>query len=242
MIRSLRAWTVDRDQRRRAASYVAALFAEPADDDVAWLSEHGTDCDTDHARWELRYARRALGLLAAQRDALDDRTASLVASELARALANDPAVAPGKIRMAERQLNARLSAYRDALGNRQGEGSGWHLGRTLLEFAGHPMRRGRTSLRMRAICSRAIWANRTRRSGRASERRRFLDERTGDRLRASPVALLHAEGGTRTPTGIRPLALNPARLPIPPLRLSKKRYGRDQAKSTRSVAWRIREF
>jgi hypothetical protein len=137
VIRSLRAWTLDRDQRRRAASYVTALCAEPADDDVAWLSEHGTDCDTDHARWELRYARRALGLLAAQRDALDDRTASLVASELARSLANDSAIAPGKIRMAERQLNARLSAYGDALGNREGEGSGWHLGRTLLEFAGH---------------------------------------------------------------------------------------------------------
>ena len=57
--------------------------------------------------------------------------------ELARSLANDPAIAPGKIRMAERQLNARLSAYGDALGNREGEGSGWHLGRTLLEFAGH---------------------------------------------------------------------------------------------------------
>jgi hypothetical protein len=137
VIRSLRAWTADRDQRRRAASYVAVLFAEPEEDDVAWLSENGTDCDSDHARWELRYARRALGLLAAQRDALDDRTASLVASELARALGNDPAVAPGKIRMAERQLNARLSAYGDALGNREGEGSGWHLGRALLEFAGH---------------------------------------------------------------------------------------------------------
>ena len=137
MIRSLRAWTVDRDQRRRAASYVAALCAEPAEEDVTWLSEHGTDCDTDHARWELRYARRALGLLAAQRDALDDRTASVVATELARSLANDPAIAPGKIRMAERQLNARLSAYGEALGNREGEGSGWHLGRTLLEFAGH---------------------------------------------------------------------------------------------------------
>lgn len=137
MIRSLRAWTLDRDQRRRASRYVAALYAEPEEEDVRWLSENGTDCDADHARWELRYARRALGLLAAQRDALDDRTASLVATELARALANDPAVAPGKIRMAERQLNARLSAYGDALGNREGEGSGWHLGRALLEFAGH---------------------------------------------------------------------------------------------------------
>jgi hypothetical protein len=137
VIRSLRAWTLDRDQRRRAATYVSSLFVEPADEDVSWLSEHGADCDNDHARWELRYARRALGLLGAQRDALDDRTASLVASELARALANDPAVAPGKIRMAERQLNARLSAYGDALMNREGEGSGWHLGRALLDFAGH---------------------------------------------------------------------------------------------------------
>lgn len=110
---------------------------EPADEDIEWLSEHGTDCDTDHARWELRYARRALGLLAAQRDALDDRTASLVATALAQSLANDRAVAPGKIRMAERQLNARLTAYGDALMNREGEGSGWHLGRALLEFAGH---------------------------------------------------------------------------------------------------------
>jgi hypothetical protein len=137
VIRSLKAWTLDREQRRRAATYVAALMAEPAEEDVDWLSEHGTDCDVDHARWELRYARRALGLLGAQLDALDDRTASLVAAALARELANDRAVAPGKIRMAERQLNARLSAYGDALNNRAGEGSGWHLGRALLEFAGH---------------------------------------------------------------------------------------------------------
>ncbi|MEO7040385.1 MAG: hypothetical protein ABI446_14035 [Gemmatimonadaceae bacterium] len=137
MIRSLRAWTLDRAQRRRATNYVATLFVEPSDEDVEWLSHHGTDCDTDHARWELRYARRALGLLGAQRDALDDRTASLVAAALARELANDRAVAPGKIRMAERQLNARLTAYGDALTNREGEGSGWHLGRALLDFAGH---------------------------------------------------------------------------------------------------------
>lgn len=137
MIRALREWTLDREQRRRAASYVVTLFIEPSEDDVRWLSEHGTDCDVDHARWELRYARRALGLLGAQRDALDDRTASVVAAELARELANDRAVAPGKIRMAERQLNARLAAYGDALNNREGEGSGWHLGRALLEFAGH---------------------------------------------------------------------------------------------------------
>ena len=123
MIRSLRAWTLDRDQRRRAASYVAALCAEPAEEDVAWLSEHGTDCDSDHARWELRYARRALGLLAAQRDALDDRTASLVASELARALANDPAIAPGKIRVTE--ALERLVQLYEAMDKNEEEARWW---------------------------------------------------------------------------------------------------------------------
>jgi len=75
-------------------------------------------------------------LLSAQRDALDDRTASVVAHALAEALARDPAVAAGKLRMAERQLNARLTGYAAALSNREGAGSGWHLGRRLLEFAG----------------------------------------------------------------------------------------------------------
>lgn len=129
-------WRASRDQRARAAAYVASLFAEPAAEDVAWLAGSAAAGDADHARWELRYARRALGLLTAQRDALDDRTASLVARALGDALARDPAIAPGKLRVAERQLNTRLRAYGEALANRDGAGSGWHLGRTLLEFAG----------------------------------------------------------------------------------------------------------
>ncbi|MGH7624697.1 MAG: hypothetical protein ACREOJ_05170 [Gemmatimonadaceae bacterium] len=129
-------WRAARELTRRAASYVAALGAEPDAGEVAWLALAGTHGDRDHARWELRYARRALGLLSAQRDALDDRTASVVAHALGEALARDPAVAAGKLRMAERQLNARLTGYAAALSNREGAGSGWHLGRQLLEFAG----------------------------------------------------------------------------------------------------------
>jgi len=131
-----RDWRAGRAERSRAERYVATLTLDPAAEDVRWLAEAASGGDLDHARWELRYARRALGLLTAQRDALDDRTASLVARALARALARDPAVAPGKLAVAERQLNARLRAYADALANRGGAGSGWHLGRTLLEFAG----------------------------------------------------------------------------------------------------------
>jgi hypothetical protein len=131
-----RDWLDKRALRTRARSYVDTLCAEPAAEDVAWLAANGTSGDTDHARWELRYARRALGLLSAQRDALDDKTASAVAYALASALARDPSIAPGKLGVAERQLNARLRAYADALSNRAGAGTGWHLGRTLIEFAG----------------------------------------------------------------------------------------------------------
>ncbi len=132
----LREWRERRALRRRAENYVAHLFREPSDADVRWLADHGTGGDQDHARWELRYARRALGLLTAQRDALDDRTASVVARALGAALGRDRQIAPGKLRVAERQLNVRLRAFGDALSNREGAGTGWHLGRSLLEFAG----------------------------------------------------------------------------------------------------------
>ncbi|HET6702438.1 MAG TPA: hypothetical protein VFH14_11575 [Gemmatimonadaceae bacterium] len=132
----LREWRAQRALRAQATGYVKTLFAEPPDEDVRWLAANGTGGDLDHARWELRYARRALGLLTAQRDALDDRTGSAVAAALGRALARDPAIAPGRLRIAERQLNARLRSYGDALLRREGAGTGWHLGRALLDFAG----------------------------------------------------------------------------------------------------------
>ncbi len=130
------AWRARRALEARAAAYVSTLGREPSSADVEWLASHAAGDDLDHARWELRYARWALGLIGAQRDALDDRTASLVARALAVALAHDPSIAAGKLRVAERQLNLRLRAYTDALTNREGAGSGWHLGRALLRFAG----------------------------------------------------------------------------------------------------------
>lgn len=131
-----RRWISDRSLGVKAEEFVAFIVAEPDEADVRWLAEHGTGGDLDHARWELRYARRALGLHTARRDALDDRTASLVARALSDYLARDPAVAAGKLRVVERQLNERLRVYGEALANREGAGAGWHLGRALLEFAG----------------------------------------------------------------------------------------------------------
>jgi hypothetical protein len=133
--------------RRGVATYVEKLGADPEEQDVAWLSASATSGDLDRARWELRYARRALGLLVAQRDALDDRTGSAAAHELTRALHSDPNVAAGMVRVAERQFGERLSAYRDVLLARDArEGTGSRLGRTLLRLSGAPAQASDTDL------------------------------------------------------------------------------------------------
>ncbi|AHG91122.1 hypothetical protein J421_3585 [Gemmatirosa kalamazoonensis] len=129
-------WQAERDRRRRAAGYVRALHAEPLDDEVAWLAGAAAGGDADHARWEWRYARRALGLLVAQRNALDDRTPSLIAQELSEAFTRDPYIAVGALTLAERQFNERLAAYRDALASRSGEPTGTRVARILLAFTG----------------------------------------------------------------------------------------------------------
>lgn len=133
-------WRAARQLGRKAERYVEALIAEPAAEDVSWLAGTATRGDDDHARWELRYARRAIGLLVAQRDALDDRTASLVARALGDAFDRDDRIDQDRRDLAERQFNARLSAYRDALGAR-GADAPIRLGQTLLAFAGGSFRR-----------------------------------------------------------------------------------------------------
>lgn len=129
-------WKESRLRAERAGRYVARLMADPEPESVAALAAAG-DGDDDHARWELRYARRAIGLLVSERDALDDRTSSEVAAALERALLADPNVAPDRRDMAGRQMNERLSAYRATLADRGGGvGTSARLARTLLLFAG----------------------------------------------------------------------------------------------------------
>lgn len=129
-------WRSERDAQRKAARYVATLFIDPDAKDIEWLAQNATRGDTDHALWELRYARRALGLIAAQRDALDDRTASMVAHEISEAFARDRGIAAVMAETAERQFNARLSAYRDGLASRAGAPTWTRMGQTLFAFAG----------------------------------------------------------------------------------------------------------
>ena len=132
-------WRAARQLQRKAEQFVVALVAEPEASDVSWLATIATKGDEDHARWELRYARRALGLLVAQRDALDDRTGSIVARALGDSFERDDRIGTDRRDLAERQFNARLSAYRDAIGARVPDVS-TRLGQTLLAFAGGSFR------------------------------------------------------------------------------------------------------
>src|SRR3954470_11075034 len=88
-MRLFRSFRDDRALMRKSAEYAAALMQEPAASDVEWLSAAATRGDTDHAQWELRYLRRALGILVAQRDALDDRTPSEVLRALLHRMQKD---------------------------------------------------------------------------------------------------------------------------------------------------------
>ena len=132
----------DRALLRRSAAFAETLMAERAESDITWLAEKATRGDTDHARWELRYLRRALGILVAQRDALDDRTPSAVLRALMDRMDRDRNVDSELRELAERQFNARLSAYRDAFTSRGHGSPALRVAQNLLAFAGGPIRSG----------------------------------------------------------------------------------------------------
>lgn len=133
-------WKAERQLHDRAERFVARLLQEPDAEHVAWLAGAATRGDADHAAWELRYARRALGLVSAQRDALDDRTGAAVAHAMAGAFERDRRIGRDRLELAQRQFNDRLSAYRDAVGARVTAATPARLGRTLLAFAGGSFR------------------------------------------------------------------------------------------------------
>jgi hypothetical protein len=130
------AWRASKERERRATTIAVGLGREPDAADVAWLADAAANGDEDHARWELRYARAALGLLMAQRDALDDRTSAEIASAIGRMLERDSRIAEDRRDLAAQQFNGRLLAYREAMHLRGGPISAADaVGRCLLAFA-----------------------------------------------------------------------------------------------------------
>jgi hypothetical protein len=124
-------WRAARERRRRAGTYLDALLTPPEPGDLRWLTDlAGTDA---LARRELDFARRAIGLIVAERDALDDRTASDVAHRLAEVVAREARVHPEM----GRAWSERWRAYTATLAVRgEGEAPAARLARVMLGGAG----------------------------------------------------------------------------------------------------------
>lgn len=75
------AWRDSRDRRRRASAYVERLALGRGPSDAAWLARAANE--EFHATREVMFMHRAMALIVAERDALDDRTASDVSRALA---------------------------------------------------------------------------------------------------------------------------------------------------------------
>lgn len=124
-------WRATRDRRRRSATYLEALLHPPEPDDLRWLATVAGDGET--ARRELVFARRAVGLIVAERDALDDRTASDVAHQLAAVVDREARETPAM----GRAWAERWRAYTAALAVRGApEAPASRLARVLLAGAG----------------------------------------------------------------------------------------------------------
>lgn len=124
-------WQAARARRQRVEVYLNHVVREPDAVTVQWLT---SVCGSDAvARRELTFARRAIGLIVAERDALDDRTAADVAHQLA------PVVAAESRRDAEhgRQWGERWRSYTGALAVRGNPDTpAVRLARVLLEASG----------------------------------------------------------------------------------------------------------
>lgn len=118
-------WRAARERRRRAERYLAGLLTPPEATDVDWLV--ALTGDRQRALEELVFARRAVALMVAERDALDDRTAADVAHVLAAAVEGQ----------AGADWASRWRAYSSALAVRgQADTPAMRLGRVLLDGAG----------------------------------------------------------------------------------------------------------
>jgi hypothetical protein len=126
-------WQATRERRHRVGLYLNHLLREPEAAPLAWLT--ALTGNAALAARELTFARRALGLIVAERDALDDRTAADVAHQLAPVIAGearrDAAVG--------REWADRWRAYTAALAVRgSAEAPAARLARVMLSGAGVP--------------------------------------------------------------------------------------------------------
>ncbi len=124
-------WRATRERRRLAAAYLHALLAVSEPADRQWLTSVCGDASI--AQRELAFARRALALIVAERDALDDRTASDVTHELSALTEQETRRDDG----AGKAWATRWRAYTEALAVRgASEAPAVRLGRVMLGGSG----------------------------------------------------------------------------------------------------------
>lgn len=123
-------WQAARERRRRVESYVGRMLREPDASIVACLE---SAAGPSVARRELRFALLAIGLIVAERDALDDQTAADVSHQLQPLLAAEARRDPDVGRL----WPERWRAFTSALAVRgSAEAPAVRLARVLLEGAG----------------------------------------------------------------------------------------------------------
>ncbi|MEO7998563.1 MAG: hypothetical protein ABI852_14025 [Gemmatimonadaceae bacterium] len=126
-------WRVARDRRKRAAVYLGAITQHVAPSDIEWLTKLVDGRNGELAARELQFARRAIGLIVAERDALDDRTASDVAHQLATVISSEAR----QNAVAGRAWSERWRAYTSALAARGStESPAARLARVMLTGSG----------------------------------------------------------------------------------------------------------
>ena len=126
-------WRTSRDRRKRAAVYLSSIMQPVPQADITWLTTVADGKSSDLASRELRFARRAIGLIVAERDALDDRTASDVAHQLATVIGNEAR----HDAVAGRAWSERWRAYTSALAARGSvESPAARLARVMLAGSG----------------------------------------------------------------------------------------------------------
>ena len=124
-------WQASRARKRRALAYLQVMLGAPDPVDFEWMN--GVVNDERVAHRELAFGRRAIAIIVAERDALDDRTASNVAHLLAAVIDKEASDQPDL----GRAWVERWRAYSAALAARSGgESISARLAKVLLAGAG----------------------------------------------------------------------------------------------------------
>lgn len=126
-----------REQRRRQAlaeRYLDNVLHDPSADELSWLMQ-ASGASRELALIELAFSQKAIGLIVAERDALDDQTAADVSHAIDAIVAREALVRRGVIE----EWHAHWAEYHDALEARgRAEPPLKRIARVLLRRCGTP--------------------------------------------------------------------------------------------------------